>query len=144
MKHLLILISLMVSTTVCAQDPLQYTRIYTDEQGTSHFEDRQFEAGTVDLPSGEIARMAGMQVEENGTLLVFEPGTFEDWHVASAPSILIITQGHSEVGVSDGEVRTFGPGDIILMEDTTGKGHTSRAVGDIAHAGLLLMLKESD
>jgi hypothetical protein len=26
---------------------------------------------------------------------------------------------------SDGEVRHFRPGDVILVEDTTGKGHTT-------------------
>ena len=31
--------------------------------------------------------------------------------------------------MSDGEVRRFGPGSVTLVEDTTGKGHTSRVVG---------------
>ena len=34
-----------------------------------------------------------------------------------------------EVQVSDGEVRKFGPGSMVLHEDTTGKGHLSRVVG---------------
>ena len=29
------------------------------------------------------------------------------------------------VQVSDGEVRHFGPGDVVLVDDTTGKGHVS-------------------
>ena len=33
------------------------------------------------------------------------------------------------VEVSDGEVREFGPGAVILLEDTTGRGHNSRFVG---------------
>ena len=31
---------------------------------------------------------------------------------------------------SDGAVRRFGPGAIFLVEDLTGKGHTTRAVGN--------------
>lgn len=30
---------------------------------------------------------------------------------------------------SDGESRVIGPGEVILIEDTTGKGHLSQAVG---------------
>ena len=31
--------------------------------------------------------------------------------------------------VSDGEERRFGAGSVVLVEDTTGKGHVSRVVG---------------
>jgi quercetin dioxygenase-like cupin family protein len=37
--------------------------------------------------------------------------------------------GELEVQVSDGMVRTFGPGSVVLVEDTEGKGHISRVVG---------------
>jgi hypothetical protein len=30
---------------------------------------------------------------------------------------------------ADGETRRFGPGSVFLAEDTTGKGHQTRAVG---------------
>lgn len=38
--------------------------------------------------------------------------------------------GKLDVEVSDGEIRAFGPGSIILVEDTTGKGHISRAISN--------------
>ncbi len=38
----------------------------------------------------------------------------------------------------DGEVRRFGPGRIILMDDLTGKGHITRAVGDVDHIALTI------
>jgi hypothetical protein len=34
--------------------------------------------------------------------------------------------GRVEITVSDGDKRSFGPGTILLAEDVTGKGHTSR------------------
>jgi hypothetical protein len=34
-----------------------------------------------------------------------------------------------EVEASDGEVRRFGPGEAVLVEDTGGKGHITRNVG---------------
>jgi quercetin dioxygenase-like cupin family protein len=42
---------------------------------------------------------------------------------------LICLKGHLEVTVSDGEKRTFGPGDSVLMEDVAGKGHRTRVKG---------------
>ncbi|QQO56848.1 MAG: hypothetical protein N838_29280 [Thiohalocapsa sp. PB-PSB1] len=32
--------------------------------------------------------------------------------------------------VSDGTIRHFGPGDVTIVEDTSGKGHRSKTVGD--------------
>ena len=38
-------------------------------------------------------------------------------------------RGEYEVTASDGEVRCFPVGSLLLLEDTTGKGHASRIVG---------------
>ncbi|SVE21792.1 uncharacterized protein METZ01_LOCUS474646 [marine metagenome] len=35
-------------------------------------------------------------------------------------------EGSVEVEAGDGTKRVFGPGDIMLAEDTTGQGHRSR------------------
>ena len=40
--------------------------------------------------------------------------------------------GQIEVETSDGEVRRFGPGSATLVEDTAGKDHHNRVVGDDA------------
>jgi uncharacterized cupin superfamily protein len=40
---------------------------------------------------------------------------------------MVMMRGAIEVTVSDGESRTFAAGDVILVEDTTGKGHTTRS-----------------
>jgi hypothetical protein len=37
--------------------------------------------------------------------------------------------GKMEVEVSHGEARRFAAGDVLLVEDITGEGHISRAVG---------------
>ena len=33
--------------------------------------------------------------------------------------------GGTTIGLPDGTSHTFGPGDVRLIEDTTGKGHTT-------------------
>jgi hypothetical protein len=50
--------------------------------------------------------------------------------------------GVLEIEVSDGEVRVFRPGDMILVEDTSGRGHISRVPGE--ERGYALALPLSD
>ena len=51
--------------------------------------------------------------------------------------------GELEVEVSDGEVRRFGPGSVILVEDTSGKGHLSRVVGTERSMAAAIRLADS-
>ena len=50
------------------------------------------------------------------------------WHNAPERQYIVILEGDLDVEVGDGTRRRFGPGDILLAEDLTGRGHISRAV----------------
>jgi len=41
-----------------------------------------------------------------------------------------VLSGQLEIGLGDGGKHVFGPGDARLVEDTTGRGHTTRVLGD--------------
>jgi hypothetical protein len=41
---------------------------------------------------------------------------------------MVVVSGCVEATASDGETRLLTPGSAILLEDTTGQGHSSRAV----------------
>ncbi|HEY2330757.1 MAG TPA: hypothetical protein VGH94_02475 [Acidimicrobiales bacterium] len=43
-----------------------------------------------------------------------------------------ILAGEGEVTASDGERRRFGPGWLLLLDDTEGKGHSTHVLGDDA------------
>ena len=58
------------------------------------------------------------------------PGEMQDWHPAPQRQFVIILSGQLEIGFEDGSTRVFGPGDARLVEDTTGKGHTTIAIGN--------------
>lgn len=62
----------------------------------------------------------------------FPPGTFLDWHPAPRKQIVIILSGRLEHTFRDGSRHTFGPGDVRVLVDTTGEGHTTRILGDEA------------
>jgi hypothetical protein len=40
-----------------------------------------------------------------------------------------ILAGQMEIGIDDGTTRRFGPGDVVLADDLTGQGHTTRSLG---------------
>jgi hypothetical protein len=43
---------------------------------------------------------------------------------------VITLEGQAEIGLGDGTKRIFNVGDIELCEDLTGRGHTTRSVGN--------------
>ncbi|HXG35730.1 MAG TPA: hypothetical protein VNL15_02045 [Dehalococcoidia bacterium] len=94
----------------------KYTRLYSGDDGESHFEDVSVEQGGV--PPPEAARTVSFRVSE--------PGKVEDWHNSPYRHYVITLSGEAEIEVGDGTTRRFGPGDIILGEDLTGRGHVTR------------------
>jgi hypothetical protein len=111
-------------------DAFSYTRIYTDAAGVSHFGVAEITFKLTDYapPAPPISVSQGMNVE--GVLFISSPpGWHGDWHPVPRRQIMILLLGELEVRVSDGTVRTFGPGSVVLVEDTVGKGHISRVVG---------------
>ena len=95
-------------------------RIYTGEDGNSHWEaislDKTQDWGT-NLPASHIV------FREDPA------GKFQDWHPAPRRQFVIILSGSLEIGFGDGTKKIFGPGDARLVEDTTGKGHTTAVHG---------------
>ena len=59
-----------------------------------------------------------------------QPGVLQDWHPAPQRQFVVILSGQLEIGFEDGSKKIFGPGDARLVEDTTGKGHTTIALGN--------------
>jgi hypothetical protein len=107
----------------------EYTRVYTDDKGETHFEDVKVELLPVDFAPPALNLSALIGAEKYG--FVNAPlGWFGNWHPTPKRQIFVYISGTMEAMVSDGEVRVFGPGCVTLLEDTTGKGHTSRVIGD--------------
>ena len=69
-----------------------------------------------------------------------EPGNFIDWHTAPRKQFIVTLEGQVEIGTGDGTVHRLGPGDMMLAEDLTGQGHTTRAVGAIPRVSIAIPL----
>jgi len=113
-----------------AAEPIRYTRIFADADGVSHFgvSEVAFTLADYAPPSPPISVSQGMSVE-SVVFISSPPGWYGDWHPAPRRQIMFCLSGELEVRVSDGTVRTFEPGSVVLVEDTEGKGHVSRVVG---------------
>ena len=99
-------------------------RLYTGSDGESHFEE-------IDLkyePQGNSARTP-QELTEGMTFRRQDPGTFMDFHPAPRKQYLVSLSGQVEIGLGNGEKKVFGPGDVMLADDLTGRGHTTRIVG---------------
>ena len=122
---------------------MRITRIWVDEAGDSHFDDQEVELQTLYFaPPAEPFDVSAPLVAERALLFEFPAGWFGDWHPAPHRQLYFNLGGHLEVEVADGEIRRFGPGDIALLEDLTGPGHTTRVLGDTPSSGVFIQLRE--
>src|SRR6266478_214296 len=62
---------------------------------------------------------------------------FFDWHPATRRQYVINLDAPNQITASDGETRIIGVGEIILIEDVHGKGHLSRAVGQMRRSVMI-------
>ena len=116
---------------MCATAEMKYTRLYSDATGESHFEDV-----TVDLTSTDLVSSAPpVDISEPTPAAEFAfmntpAGWSSDWHPSTARNFFVVLGGEWEVTASDGETQRFATGDALLVEDTTGKGHSSRVIAE--------------
>ncbi len=125
---------------------LHYVHLYSDAHGVSHFRDEELTLHSQGPAAGDSRALSAPEAlisyqlsdVPGATLLLLKRGAVEDWHKAPRRMYLIVVQGMSEVTTSDGEVRRFGLGSVLLVDDTTGKGHITRAVGKVDHVALTI------
>ena len=103
---------------------MRITRLYTDSAGDSRFEE-------VDVPleeAGEIGRLS--ERFPVGSIIFRETGGDYDYDFHNAPErqFIIMLDGVIEIETSRGERRAFEGGDVLLAEDTEGRGHKTRSV----------------
>ena len=90
-------------------------RVFSDADGESHIEDLDL-AEHPDL--GALVNVSEVRVQE------FDGSRNMDFHPLPERRLVIHLSGEVEIGASDGSKRVLRAGDIRLMEDVTGKGHT--------------------
>lgn len=103
---------------------MHLTRVYADAGGESHFED-------LDIPLTETGALGALSELMPADGVIFrenEPGYDLDWHRAPRRQYIVLLDGAIEITVSDGASRAFRGGDVVLVEDTVGRGHRTRNI----------------
>lgn len=109
---------------------MKYTRLYAGKDGESHFEDLSANFESVDFaPPAPPLDISEFGEVEHCSLLRAKKGWYGDWHPAPYRQLHFYLSGEIEAEASDGEIRSIGTGAVILVEDTSGKGHRSHVVG---------------
>ena len=120
---------------------MKYVHIYTDPSGESHFEDVEVALSPLPVDSAAPPILVSSFIAADQLAFARCPPSKDgDWQTAPCRQFLFFLTGENETEVSDGEVRRFGPGSIVLLEDTSGKGHCGRFVGTVDALVALLEL----
>ena len=109
---------------------MYYTKIFVDKEGETHFMDIEIGLELVEYaPPAPPLLISQFNPAKRYAFSVFPTGWFGDWHPTPRKQVYFILSGKLEGRVSDGETRQFGPGSIVLVDDTTGKGHVTKVLG---------------
>jgi hypothetical protein len=108
-----------------SEDGAKVVRIYATPDGGSRVEELKIssDAKPVDITSMTASVYSGSGARS------------PDWHTAPRKQFAINMTGELEVELTDGSRRKIGS-DLVFLEDLTGKGHVTRALGPITNVFL--------
>ena len=118
-----------------------FTRLYSDAEGASHFEDLDANLSIVDfIPSAAPLHLSDSVPATQFSFFGAQSGWQSDWHPSTARNLFVVVSGEWEVTASDLETRRFAAGSVLLVEDTTGTGHKSRVISADDSVSILVQL----
>ena len=120
--------------------PTEWTmvRLYDDGK-ESHW-------GTVSYPftsGGDIGRMTD-RLPCEGVWLRWTHGSYNyKWHNAPRRQLIASLNGHVQAHVGSGDKRNFGPGEVLLAEDTRGRGHCTKSLDGVGRWSVFVALGDT-
>ncbi|HUB12821.1 MAG TPA: hypothetical protein VMB34_12765 [Acetobacteraceae bacterium] len=105
---------------------LRIHNLYCDANGESHWRE-------IDVEWVEESEAGKLSARTPATGIIFRQTQAEHdrpWHPAPRRQYIINLDAGVQLTASDGEARVIGAGEVILVEDTTGKGHLSKSVNN--------------
>jgi hypothetical protein len=112
---------------------MSYLRIYADEKACSYFEMVEIELSSTNYaPPAPNLNTSAIESAERYVFLELLVVWYGDWHPTPVRQWLAIMSGECEFEAGDGEKITRKAGDVVLLDDTVGKGHQTKVIGDCA------------
>lgn len=100
--------------------------LYVDAAGETHFRDIEIEW----VETRHFSKLS-KRLKATGVIFRQTSGDYDlDWHPAPQRQYIVNLDAAVQITASDGEARVIEAGEVILVEDTTGKGHLSKSVGN--------------
>lgn len=120
---------------------MRYARLFADDSGESHFDDIEIEFTATDyVQSAAPLDLSATFPASQVSFMRAPVGWVSEFHVSSARNLFVVLSGEWEVTASDGNSRRFAAGSALLVEDTTGTGHSSRVIGKTAALAAMVEL----
>ena len=116
---------------------MKVTRVYSDKNGDSQFEDVDIEL----FDNGEIGQLSENIDVKSLQFRKVSPNYDYDFHHAPQRQFIVLLDGGVEITTSLGETRQFQTGEILLMDDTTGKGHKTKNLEKCERTSIFIHLK---
>jgi len=101
---------------------MKITKIFSDKNGESHFED-------IEIPLINQGEIGCLSEDINVRKLQFRKVSADynyGFHHAPQKQYIVLLDGGVEIETSLGEIRKFQTGEILLVEDLSGKGHKTK------------------
>ena len=120
----------------------RYVRLFADDDGASHFEDVELRLEPRDFAPPAPPLLVAALGEANGPVVLI--GGAQGWggevpHSTPRRQTFSVLVGRFMITASKGVTREFVPGDLLVLEDTWGEGHSTRFLTDrvvVAATGL--------
>ena len=124
--------------------PLMVTRLFTGADGKTHAETTEMKL----TRAGQSVPRAP-DAEASDPVKVIDvrfgrtpPNYAIAFHTAPRRQYVVTLSGREDIELEDGTKIPLTPGHVLLAEDTTGKGHISRAVGSEDWLSLIIQLAD--
>jgi mannose-6-phosphate isomerase-like protein (cupin superfamily) len=114
--------------------PYSMQLLYTGTDGQAYVKNIEVAA----RPSGVVDLLPNSGIEIHRT----QPGFSIGWHVERRRQYVITLSGRGEIDIAEGKKIILTPGTILLVENTTGKGHKTRVLGNQPWVALWVTLKD--
>ena len=110
---------------------MNYLWMFADEQGESHFDSVELSSNELPfIPKAPSINVSAGQPVDNLVFMRVPTGWSDDGHTAPRKQWVMVLRGEIEFETSDGEIRKLTSGMVALAEDTIGRGHKARSIGD--------------
>lgn len=112
---------------------IEYLCIYADAEGCSHFEIKTVDLASEDYapPAPALNTSAGAAAEKI-VFLELPVGWHGVWHPTPVRQWLILMSGACAFEVGDGKRAIRQAGDVVMLDDTHGRGHQTSVISEVA------------